>query len=141
MELKVQIKAFDPDALSASIELTGRPYGMLAGRQRVEEVWLRKLSAAYNGFHVSTLPSCDRDGDTSLCANLRLYVGQSRVQLGSGNVLGYTHMAVGADTSNGLDYYPFDTYSVSGTVEVSNALCWWKAMVVCGTGVETLLCS
>jgi hypothetical protein len=56
------------------------------------------------------------------CANLRLYVGQSTVRLGSGDVLGYTEMNVDVDTGNGLDYYPFDTYTVSGEVDVSKAV-------------------
>lgn len=120
MDLTLQVKTFDPDALRADMQLTGLPFGMLAGRQRVQEVWLRKVSTAYNGTTTTNLASCGADGRHSMmCADLKVYVGNNKVSLGTGDVLGYTEVHVDASTGNGLDYYPFDTYTVRGEVEVS----------------------
>ncbi len=123
MDMTMQVKTFDPDALSANMELTGLPFGMLAGRQHIEEMRLRKLSTTYNnsGKQLTNLASCTADGrSSSLCADMKVYVGLTSISLATGDSLGYREINVDASTSNGLDYYPFDTYSITGVVQVGS---------------------
>jgi hypothetical protein len=119
--MTMQVKTFDPDALSANMELTGLPFGMLAGRQHLEEMRLRKLSTALNNSGVTNLASCTADGrSSSLCADMKVYVGSTSISLATGDSLGYREINVDASTSNGLDYFPFDTYSITGVVQVGS---------------------
>jgi hypothetical protein len=121
MDMTIQVKTFDPDALSANMELTGLPFGMLAGRQHIEQMRLRKPSAAYNGSGFTNLASCTADGrPSSLCADMKVYVGLTSISLATGDPLGYREINVDASTSNGLDYFPFDTYSITGVMQVGS---------------------
>ncbi len=121
MDMTIQVKTFDPDALSASMELTGLPFGMLAGTPHTEQMSLVKLSTAYNNSVTNYLASCTADGrPSSLCADMKVSVGLTSISLATGDWLGYREINVDASTSNGLDYFPFDTYSITGVVQVGS---------------------
>ena len=68
--------------------------------------------------------SCkDPERGTPTCADLDVLVGKSELSFSSGNTIGYRMLTTDVDTANGLDMFPFDTYTVKGIVRVSVSPC------------------
>lgn len=103
----------------------GHPYGYIASatNQEVLNLGMRPHSSP-TGWNYKDLMSCkDPERGAPTCADLDVLVGKSELAFSSGNTIGYRMLTTDVDTANGLDMFPFDTYTVKGVVRVSVSPC------------------
>ncbi len=67
------------------------------------------------------VPSCkDMHTQLGVCADLVLTFGSTALTYTTGDYIGRRTVTVDVEAQKGMEYYPFDEYTVSGAVRVRN---------------------
>jgi hypothetical protein len=120
LDLAVSAQDLNPDSQTLKLSMVAQPYGLITYTKNNDLVML-SIPSTVPGFTAYTIPvsSCHQATLDAGCADMIISYGSQGTSHSTGDYMGRMPVNVDAATEHGLDYYPFDTYTATGTVRVS----------------------
>ncbi len=120
IDLSIMAQKLDADRQTLELTVVGSPYGALTYNGNADLLGLA-FPSVVKGYDAPTPVQSCRLPVTSAggCADLHVHVGSQALVYSTGEALDRRTVSLDVKSQYGFDYYPYDTYSVTGVARVS----------------------